>query len=138
MKDNLTLFHTGFSEIHAPDLSIGRANADFGQGFYLSDDEAFSRRWARSRRNASTWLNRYELRPEGLRIKRFDRDEAWFDYIFANRAGSADALSGYDVIIGPIANDTLYDTFGIITSGFLPREQALALLMLGPPMSRSF
>ena len=36
------------------------------------------------------------------------------------------------MVIGPIANDTLYDTLGIITSGFLTREQAAELLLLGP------
>ena len=38
----------------------------------------------------------------------------------------------YDVIIGPIANDILYDVFGIPTSGFLNREQSLQLLLVGP------
>ena len=37
-----------------------------------------------------------------------------------------------DVIIGPIANDTIFDTLGITTSGLLDREQSLRLLMLGP------
>ena len=69
---------------------------------------------------------------EGLKIKRLERGREWFDYLYANRRGQPDALAEYDVIMGPIANDTLYDTFGIITSGFLPREQALSLLMLGP------
>ena len=36
-----------------------------------------------------------------------------------------------DVIIGPIANDTIYDTFGIITSGLLKDEDALKLLKIG-------
>lgn len=103
----MTLFHTGFSEIRTPDLTIGRSNADFGQGFYLSDDEQFSRRWARTRRGTETYLNRYELDTTGLLIKRLSRDETWFDYIFSNRAGKADAFSAYDVIVGPIANDTL-------------------------------
>ena len=65
-------------------------------------------------------------------MKEFSRDEAWFDYIFRNRRGETDALAGYDVIMGPIANDTIYDTWGITTSGFLPREQALRLLSIGP------
>ena len=42
----LRLFHTGFQVIEKPDIKFGRANADFGQGFYLSNDEEFSRRWA--------------------------------------------------------------------------------------------
>ena len=36
------------------------------------------------------------------------------------------------MIIGPIANDTLYDTLGIMTSGLLTDEQSLTLLRLGP------
>ena len=36
------LYHTGFETIRKPDITIGRKNADFGQGFYLSDDEEFS------------------------------------------------------------------------------------------------
>ena len=37
-----------------------------------------------------------------------------------------------DLIIGPIANDTIYDTLGVISSGFLEREEALELLLIGP------
>ena len=41
----MLLYHTGFEEIPVPDLRRGRANADFGQSFYLSDDPAFAERW---------------------------------------------------------------------------------------------
>lgn len=126
------LYHTGFEIIRTPDIKIGRKNADFGQGFYLSKDEDFSRRWARERRGSETFLNTYRLDPDGLKIKRFERDEEWFSYIFANRSGAADTLADFDVIAGPIANDTIYDTLGIITSGFLSREQSLQLLLIGP------
>jgi len=130
--EHITLYHTGFQKIERPDIHIGRANADFGQGFYLSDNGDFSRRWARSRRGETTWLNTYTLALDGLQVKRFERDAEWFDYIFRNRSGCPDALSEYDVIVGPIANDTIYDTWGISTSGLLSREQSLRLLMIGP------
>lgn len=130
--EHITLYHTGFEKIEQPDIHIGRANADFGQGFYLSDNGDFSRRWARSRRRETTWLNTYTLALDGLQVKRFERDAEWFDYIFHNRSGYPDALSEYDVIVGPIANDTIYDTWGISTSGLLSREQSLRLLMIGP------
>jgi len=130
--DKMLLFHVGFARIEYPDVRFGRRNADFGQGFYLSDDEEFSRRWARERSGTKTWLNRYELDPDGLQIRRFARDAAWFDTICANRAGRADPLSDCDVAVGPIANDTIYDTWGITTSGLLKREQALQLLLIGP------
>ena len=37
-----------------------------------------------------------------------------------------------DVIIGPIANDIIYDVIGIITSGMIPRDVAMSLLLIGP------
>lgn len=35
-------------------------------------------------------------------------------------------------MIGPIANDTIFETYGIITSGYLTPKDALRLLMIGP------
>lgn len=128
----LRLWHTGFAEIRQPDIRHGRRNADFGQGFYLSDDLDFSQRWAKERRGMETYVNAYVLNLEGLRVKRFRRDAEWFDYLSRNRAGAADALAEYDVITGPIANDTLYDTWGILTSGLVSREKSLYILSNGP------
>ena len=65
-------------------------------------------------------------------VRRFTRERAWYEYIFKNRAGAPDAHPEEDVIIGPIANDTIYDTMGVITSGFLTPEEALRLLKIGP------
>lgn len=126
------LYHTGFEMIREPDIRIGRSNADFGQGFYLSADQEFSKRWARVRKGLTTYLNCYELDTGGLRVRHLSRDAEWFDYVYANRLGQADSLAEYDVIIGPIANDTIYDTWGIMTSGLISRENALALLSEGP------
>ena len=42
----MKLYHTSTLEIRKPDLYRGRKNADFGQGFYLTPDWEFSRRWA--------------------------------------------------------------------------------------------
>ena len=127
----MQLYHTGFQEIRTPDVHHGRKNADFGQGFYLTADAAFARRWAKERLGMQTVVNTYELDTEGLSVHRFTRSREWFEYIFANRSGSPDRLEA-DVVIGPIANDTIYDTFGIITSGFLKEEDALRLLLIGP------
>lgn len=125
------LFHTSFQIIKKPDIKHGRANADFAQGFYLSDNEDFSKRWARNRKGITSYINRYILNTEGLKIKSFSRDLEWYDYICSNRAGKKDYLEQYDLVIGPIANDTLYDTLGILTSGMLKKEEALQVLQIG-------
>ena len=49
---------------------------------------------------------------------------------------NADYLSEADVVVGPIANDTIFDTFGIITSGFLRSDEAIRLLLIGQNMNR--
>ena len=128
----MRLYHTGRQEIRRPDVCYGRKNADFGQGFYMTAQEDFACRWARQRKGEDTVLNTYDLDLSGLAVRRLARDESWFDYIFANRASKPDAFPEADVILGPIANDTIYDTYGIITSGFLSRETALQLLLIGP------
>lgn len=39
----MKLFHTSDRIIKKPDLSRGRANADFGHGFYMTPDEIFAK-----------------------------------------------------------------------------------------------
>ncbi len=120
------LYHASDRVIKMPDIHRGRKNADFGQGFYLTPDKEFALRWA----GEGAVVNEYIFDSSGLEICSFSREKDWFDYIFQNRR-AADRLDA-DVIIGPVANDTLYDTFGIITSGFLSPDEALRLLLIGP------
>ncbi len=84
------------------------------------------RSWARQK----AVVNEYELDISGLLVHRFTRDSEWFDYIYHNRR-AIDNITA-DVIIGPIANDTVFDTFGLISSGYLKVEDALNLLRIGP------
>jgi len=127
----MKLYHISNMEIREPDIFRGRKNADFGQGFYLSSDLEFSRRWA----VADSVLNEYELNEQNINIHRFKRDEDWFNYILSNRKAK-DNLSA-DVIIGPVANDTIFETFGIISSGFLKPADALKLLLIGPEYTQA-
>ena len=80
-------------------------------------------------------VNEYELDADGLQIHRFVRDEEWFSYILQNRR-LQDGITA-DVIIGPIANDTIFDTFGILSSGFLKTADAMKLLMIGPEYTQT-
>ncbi len=122
----MILYHTSDREIWNTDIRRGRKNADFGQGFYLSPDRDFIYRWA----GKHAVVNMYELDETGLRIQHFTRDLDWFNYIFRNRRAQ-DELDA-DVVAGPVANDTIFDTLGIISSGFLAPEKALKLLLIGP------
>lgn len=128
----IKVYHAGFSRIESPDVGIGRRNADFGGGFYTSPDPGFASRWARVRAGSETYINEYEFDTEGLSVKRLSRGAEWFDIIYAYRNGLGDPLSDFDAAIGPVANDTLYDVWGVTTSGLISPGQALALLSVGP------
>ena len=43
-----------------------------------------------------------------------------------------DQLQESDIIMGPIANDIIYDLLGITTSGLLPKEISMKILLAGP------
>ena len=131
-KFMIKVYHAGYVEIPVPDIKRGRVNADFGQGFYLSDNYDFASLWGREKIRADIIVNSYELDESGLNILRFDRDEKWFRYVFSNRRSMPDSYADFDIIIGPIANDTIYDTMGIMTSGYLSDDEALKLLCVGP------
>ena len=129
----MDLYHVGFYEIKDIDLKHGRKNADFGQGFYLSNNLEFSKNWASMRTDLDTILNCYELNMTDLNVLEFTyNSEYWFDYIFKNRNGYDDIYKEYDVIIGPIANDTIFDLYGVITSGLIDNKMALKILKEGP------
>ena len=122
----MRLYHTGKIEIPEPDIHHGRANADFGPGFYMTPDKDFAYRWA----GKDAVINIYELDTEGLELCEFKRDLDWFRYIFSNR-NAIDTVKS-DVVMGPIANDTIYDTLGLLTSGLISDEDALSILLIGP------
>ena len=127
----MILYHTSDREIRFPDIRHGRKNADCGQGFYLTPDRGFTYRWA----GENAVVNIYEFDETGLDILRFARGVDWFDYIFHNRR-LRDDLSA-DAVIGPISNDTIFDTLGLLSSGFLKPEEALRLLSVGPEYTQA-
>lgn len=77
----IKLYHASSDIITKIDLNKGRKNADFGQGFYLSDNIDFSYKWSK----INYFINIYELDTTDLKIKHFSKDNDWFEYIKNNR-----------------------------------------------------
>lgn len=90
----MRLFHTGYQEIKTPDIRHGRKNADFGQGFYMTADQAFAERWGKEMKDEQVYVNLHELDEEGLSVKVFSRDMEWFRYIAGNRSGDGVKITG--------------------------------------------
>ncbi len=56
-------------------------------------------------------------------------NEEWLDFVSENRSGTYKGKQ-YDLILGPVANDDVYTTFTLYTSGILTKEQAVEALKI--------
>jgi hypothetical protein len=114
---------------------------DFGKGFYTTTNKGQAERWAaikqkRTVRKAKPFVSVYEfnellLKTDTLKIKRFTQaDEEWLDFVIHNR--SVDSAADYDMVIGPVANDTLYQTLTLYETGILTKPETIARLKVHP------
>ena len=92
----MILYHGSNITIEQIDLSKSKPNKDFGQGFYLSEDENQANEMARFKSlllGGTAIVSKFEfdesvMKTGALRIKVFDGySEEWADFVFANREG---------------------------------------------------
>ena len=133
----MILYHGGTEAVMQPDCKKGRPDLDFGQGFYVTllqdQAEGFARRKARDRKSKpviSVYEFYYEAAIEDCVYLNFEfYDEAWLDFVSDNRSG-IDRTAGYDLICGPVANDDVYQTFILYSTGVYSKEQTLEALKI--------
>lgn len=110
----MKLYHGTNRDFDGIDLSKSKPNKDFGRGFYLSAE--YDQAWDMAKvkveqlEEGEPVVQAYEIADEAwaeLRVLRFeDYSEAWAKFILLNRNNAmATPAHGYDVVIGPIAND---------------------------------
>jgi hypothetical protein len=138
----MTLYHGSNQIVETPELRSTIRTLDFGPGFYTSTNEEQAKDFARKvyKREKSTAVNPgqfvsiyevdYSKMEQDLDILRFESPTiAWFDYVFENRRGIYTGKH-YDVIYGPVANDTIYRSFIGYEAGLYTKEQTIELLKI--------
>lgn len=121
----ILLYHGSKEEVIYPEIRITRYTKDFSWGFYCTNNYDQAYRWA-DRRSANGVVNvyRYAENPE-LKILRFPKmTDEWLDFIVKCRAGEAHA---YDIVEGPMADDTIWDYVNDFSAGRISREAFWAL-----------
>ena len=114
----IRLYHGSNVAIEQIDLSRSKRGKDFGQGFYLNanPDQAMemAARTTRFLNEGIPTLSRFEFDEDeatknGLNIKIFpDYSEEWAEFVVMNRKNNSDIPAHpYDIVIGPIADDTV-------------------------------
>ena len=127
----ILLYHGSKEEVVYPEIRITRYTKDFSWGFYCTNNYQQAYRWA-DRRSADGLVNvyRYVENPD-LKILRFpEMSDEWLDFIAKCRAGETHP---YDIVEGPMADDTIWDYVNGFTSGQISREAFWALAKFKHP-----
>ena len=116
----MTVYHGGYQPVEQPEIRIGRNTKDFGPGFYCTVIREQAQRWAR--RYRTKIVSVYDVCLDSkLKIKEFrEMNEEWLDFIVACRSGKAHE---YDIVIGAMANDQIYNYISDYIDGVITREQ---------------
>ena len=134
----MRLFHGSLAKVESPRILAGEMYRplDFGAGFYTTTDFDQASRWVKVRlaRNPDATigyvmtydLDEAEVAVAGLNIKRFDgASPEWLRFIMANRM-QGNVEHGYDIVIGPVANDRVYTVLNMYEGGYLEEADAIA------------
>ena len=115
------LYHGSGQIVEFPEIRKTRYTKDFSWGFYCTKSYEQAYRWA-GRKHGQGIVNVYSyVENEKLNIKKFENmcDE-WLDFIIACRSGQP---HDYDIVIGAMANDQVYNYIADYIDGALTREQ---------------
>lgn len=116
----MTVYHGSYTSIQKPEIRIGRNTKDFGAGFYCTTIHEQALRWAK--RYTQSIVNKYTVRLDtSLDILEFkEMTDEWLDFIIGCRYGKPHK---YDIVIGAMANDQIYNFVADYMDGILTREQ---------------
>lgn len=110
----MTLYHGSYMEVAEPDLLHSRPNVDFGRGFYVTPLYEQAAKWCSKfkRRGKDGIVSSYEMdksRKDDLNILEFNSySEEWLDFVLSCRSGKD--KTDYDLVVGGIANDKVFNT----------------------------
>lgn len=108
----MVLYHGSNVAIERIELAKSRPYKDFGKAFYLSSDKAQAQEMARFKvltlggKEVVTAFHVEDL--TSLKLLCFDAyTEEWAEFVYSNRDERQQFRHPYDVVYGPIANDTV-------------------------------
>lgn len=116
----MELYHGSYTIIASPKIMKGQFTKDFGEGFYCTELKKQAIKWAK--RYETPVVNLYDYQANSsLNILFFNEmTDEWLDFIVACRSGQPHT---YDIVIGAMANDQIYNYVADFMNGILTREQ---------------
>lgn len=133
----MIVYHGSNMIVKEPKLIEQNRFLDFGFGFYTTTNKLQAENFAKKvaiRKNGIPTVNIYEIDDNCvknlLNTKYFEKpNEEWLDFVLANRSDLYNREK-FDLIIGAVANDDVYRTLQIYSSGLLTKMQTLSALKI--------
>ncbi len=119
------IYHGSQQIAEYPEIRQAKYNKDFSAGFYCTILKEQAIRWA-IRHPVVGYVNEFAYRENpDLKIRHFsEMTEEWLDFIVACRSG---CRHDFDIVEGPMANDTIYNYIQDFIDGNISREAFWAL-----------
>ena len=133
----MILYHGSYLAIPRPDLRHSRDNVDFGKGFYTTPFFEQAVKWCGKfkRRGQKGIVSRYEFDEsayERLQVRKVDTySEEWLDFILNCRKGNDHSV--YDIVIGGVANDKVFNTVELYFDNLIDKKEAIKRLRYEKP-----
>ena len=129
----MILYHGSMVDIERVDLQKSKPNKDFGRAFYLSDNYDQALEMAQFKAEFAELppvVNVYRFDEKLLQEFKYKRFEAyteeWAHFVYNHRTEpKGRTLHDYDVVFGPIANDTIGAQITRFKQGYISFEQFL-------------
>ncbi|MEY8323466.1 DUF3990 domain-containing protein [Lachnospiraceae bacterium 54-11] len=117
----MILYHAGKEKVEFPEVRKMKYTKDFSWGFYCTNNYEQAARWA-GRGEGEPIINYYDYEPdEKLSVLKFDSmTDEWLDFIAWCRSGK---IHQYDIVEGPMANDTVWNYVNDFLTGRINRKQ---------------
>ena len=116
----MEIYHGGYTEIREPQIIKGRYAKDFGIGFYCTQLKEQAERWAGKYDTPCVNVYEYNLK-DNLKVLTFEEmSDEWLDFIVACRNNEPHE---YDIVIGAMADDQIYNYIADYIRGTITREQ---------------
>jgi len=131
------VYHGSCIEVHNPKISYSRANVDFGKGFYVTQIYEQAVKWSLrfKKKDKAAIVSCYDLDAnafKGYSVKEFSGyTEEWLDFIVDCR--SLKDESNYDVVIGGVADDRVFNTVELYLDGLVDKIEAIKRLKYEKP-----
>lgn len=133
----MILYHGSDVIVDKPRIIKVNRTLDFGAGFYTTTNKEQAINFAgkvRERRESQYgYVSIYEIQElselkNHINIKVFTSpDEEWLDFVYENRSGKY-SEDIFDIVYGPVADDTIYRTFIAYEAGLYTKEETLKKL----------